>query len=254
MSKEKDFEDFADFADGEMQIPDLEEDLMDEKDKFQYNPDGDSSIFHKTQENPEDAIEKALENEPEEEIEETEIKEPQEKTPEEENETEKESKSQEENITQEEIEEESEEKNITSQEEELSQWEELSKDNSVVKKYILYIAKDFIPYIDNLSIDERNAFVNDAIQKKLDLEDEEKQQENKKRLTTHLILTVVTICLLTPFAILGVNKAILATFENYKYSQDNFEKLYKERFAKDKAYMRSVLYNQEQAKKKNKTH
>ena len=31
--------------------------------------------------------------------------------------------------------------------------------------------------------------------------------------------------------------------ENYKYSQENFEKLYKQRFEKDNAYMRSIQYN-----------
>ena len=41
-----------------------------------------------------------------------------------------------------------------------------------------------------------------------------------------------------------MNKAIMVTFENYKYSQTNFEKLYKQRFENDRAYMRSLQYNQ----------
>ena len=52
-----------------------------------------------------------------------------------------------------------------------------------------------------------------------------------------------------PIALLLVNKTIMATFENYKYSQENFEKLYKQRFEKDKAYMRSIEYNKELEKK-----
>ena len=31
---------------------------------------------------------------------------------------------------------------------------------------------------------------------------------------------------MTPFALLGAHKAIMITFENYKYSQESFEKLY----------------------------
>ena len=42
----------------------------------------------------------------------------------------------------------------------------------------------------------------------------------------------------------------MATFDNYKYSQENFEKLYKSRFEKDRAYMRSIQYNKEQELKK----
>ena len=58
---------------------------------------------------------------------------------------------------------------------------------------------------------------------------------------------------MSPIALLGVNKAIMATFENYKYSQENFEKLYKSRFEKDRAYMRSVQYNKEQEQKRKNT-
>ena len=133
--------------------------------------------------------------------------------------------------------------------EEISQWEELSENNSVVKKYIMYISKDFVPYIDSLNVDERMAYINDAIQMKIDSEDEKKKKIKKKKIKTHLILSILTFCIMTPFALFIVNKAIMATFENYKYSQENFEKLYKQRFEKDRAYMRSLEYNKELEKK-----
>ncbi len=136
--------------------------------------------------------------------------------------------------------------------EDISKWEELNSNNDVVKKYIIYISKDFVPYIDSLTVDERSAYINDAIQTKLDLEDVKKQKQKKIRLFIHLIITIITICLMTPVALLGVHKAIMMTFENYKYSQESFEKLYKQRFEKDKAYIRSVQYNKEMAKKNKK--
>ena len=131
---------------------------------------------------------------------------------------------------------------------ELSKWEELDKNNAVVKKYIIYISKDFIPYIDDLSTDERSAYINDAIQTKMDVEYAKRKQNKKKKLIAHLLVAIITICTMTPIALLGVNKAIMVTFENYKYSQDNFEKLYKQRFEKNKAYMRSIQYNKEHEK------
>lgn len=136
--------------------------------------------------------------------------------------------------------------------EDISKWEELNSNNDVVKKYIIYISKDFVPYIDSLTVDERSAYINDAIQTKLDLGDVKKQKQKKIRLFIHLIITIITICLMTPVALLGVHKAIMMTFENYKYSQESFEKLYKQRFEKDKAYIRSVQYNKEMAKKNKK--
>ena len=133
---------------------------------------------------------------------------------------------------------------------EVSPWEELSKDNSVVKKYIFYVSKDLVPYVDNLTTDERNAFINAAIQLKIDSEDENKKKQLKNKVIFHFIIMILTICLSAPFVLMGVHKAIMLTFENYKYSQENFEKLYRQRFQKDRAYMRSIQYNKEQELKK----
>ena len=134
--------------------------------------------------------------------------------------------------------------------EEISEWEEFDSKNSVVKKYIVYIAKEFIPTMDSLTTDERSAYINDAIQKKIDFEDVRKQKNKKFRLVLHFIVMIVVFVAVMPFALLGVNKVIMMTFENYKYSQDNFEKLYKQHFEKDRAYMRSLEYNKKQSKVK----
>lgn len=132
-----------------------------------------------------------------------------------------------------------------------SPWEEYAnKEDSAVKKYIFYISKDFVPYIDNLTTDERTAYINDAIQKKIDIENQEHHKENKRKVIIHFVVMILTIIIMTPLVLLGANKAIMATFENYKYSQENFEKLYKSRFEKDRAYMRSVQYNKEQEQKR----
>lgn len=138
------------------------------------------------------------------------------------------------------------------EEEEKSPWDEFDNGNSAVKKYIFYVSRDFVPYIDNLSTDERSAYINDAIQKKIDFEDEKKKSEMKRRITAHFVVMILTFVLASPFVLWLSHKAIMATFENYKYSQENFEKLYKQRFEKDRAYMRSIQYNKEQEAKKNK--
>ncbi|MBQ8476094.1 hypothetical protein IJ531_03430 [bacterium] len=131
----------------------------------------------------------------------------------------------------------------------ISKWEELNDENCVVKKYIIYISKDFIPQIDNMTTDERSAYINDAIQQKLDKNDEHKQIIEKRKTILHYIIAFIIVLALTPLALLWANKAIMATYENYKYSQENFEKLYKHRFEKDKAYMRSLQYNKELERK-----
>ncbi len=124
-----------------------------------------------------------------------------------------------------------------------NQWEELDNEDSVVKKYIFYVSKDFVPLIDSLTTDERSAYINDAIQRKIDAEYELSAEDKKKKILTHLIVMILTFFIVTPLVLFLVHKSIMVTFENYKYSQDNFEKLYKQRFEKDRAYMRSLEYN-----------
>ncbi|MBR5304580.1 MAG: hypothetical protein IKU37_07120 [Candidatus Gastranaerophilales bacterium] len=135
---------------------------------------------------------------------------------------------------------------------ELSHWEEIDENNSVVKKYIFHISKEFVPYIDKLTTNERNAYINEAIQNKIDLDNEKKQKDLKRKLKIHFVLMCFSLCLFAPVALFIAHKAIMVTFDNYKYSQENFEKLYRERFLKDRAYMRSIQYNKEQEMKKRK--
>lgn len=133
--------------------------------------------------------------------------------------------------------------------EDITHWEETNDDDSVVKKYIVYVSKDYVPYIDKLTLDERSAFINDALEIKINSQNANKQREYKKRILLHLFVAFIVICTTLPIAMIGVHKAIMATFENYKYSQDNFEKLYRQKFEKDKAYMRSLQYNKMMEKK-----
>lgn len=132
-----------------------------------------------------------------------------------------------------------------------SPWDEYTQEeDSAVKKYIFYVSKDFVPIIDKLSTDERTAYINDAIQKKIDIEHENHKKNAKRKVLIHIAIMILTFIIITPFVLLLAHKSILATFENYKYSQESFEKLYKSRFEKDRAYLRSIQYNKEQEQKK----
>lgn len=120
---------------------------------------------------------------------------------------------------------------------------DLSQENSPLKKYIMYIAREFVPIIDSMTIDQRIAYINDAIQIKIDNQKEKELKSKKNQFIIHLIIIISVFILSAPFALYIANKAIMLTFENYKYSQENFEKLYKQRFEKDSAYIRSLQYN-----------
>lgn len=126
---------------------------------------------------------------------------------------------------------------------EQNHWEETDDDNGIMKKYIFYVSKDFIPLIDSLTTDERTAYINDAIQRKIDAEYEKSASDKKKKILTHIVLMILTFFIFMPIALFIVHKSIMVTFSNYKYSQDNFEKLYKERLKNDKTYTNTTKYN-----------
>ena len=139
-----------------------------------------------------------------------------------------------------------------SEEEKITLEEEKAENDSPLKKYIFNVSKDFTNVIDGLTIDERTAYINDAIQMKIDSNNSTKQSNKFNEIITQAVIVFLTVCIVTPVAIFIMNKAIMITFENYKYSQTNFEKLYKQRFEKDRAYMRSLQYNQNLKERKNK--
>lgn len=130
------------------------------------------------------------------------------------------------------------------QEEKITLEEEKAENSSPLKKYIFNVSRDFVDTIDSLTIDERTAYINDAIQMKIDLNNQTRQSNKFNEIVTQAVVVFLTVCIVTPIAIFIMNKAIMVTFENYKYSQTNFEKLYKQRFENDRAYMRSLQYNQ----------
>ena len=139
----------------------------------------------------------------------------------------------------------------TAKEEENNNEEE--EKEAPLKKYLFYVSKEFENTIDNLSLDKRTAFINEAIQMKIDSTKANFQTQKINKIIFQAFVVFLTVCITTPIALFIMNKAIMLTFENYKYSQYNFEKLYKQRFESDRAYMRSVHYNklyQEMNKKK----
>ncbi len=121
--------------------------------------------------------------------------------------------------------------------------DEENDEDYVVKKYNVYISKDFVPYIDNLSTNELSAYINDAIQKKIDIEESERTGERKQRILGHFIVAIITAIIFTPVLLYTAHKSITTTLNNYKYSQDNFEKLYADKLKKNSVYTRSLKYN-----------
>lgn len=114
----------------------------------------------------------------------------------------------------------------------------MAEENDAVKKYVIYIAKDFVPSFDSMNSDERSAYVNDAIQLKVDLEGKDRKWHLFKRILRHIIVSVFTLILAVPALFWFADKSIKATVQNYGYVQENFEKLYKERADREKTIQR----------------
>lgn len=109
-----------------------------------------------------------------------------------------------------------------------------SGENDAVKKYVIYIAKDFVPYFDEMDTDGRSAYVNEALQLKIDLEGKDRKWHLFKRILRHIIVSVFTLIIAIPSLFWLADKSIKATVQNYSYVQENFEKLYKERVDRER--------------------
>lgn len=110
-----------------------------------------------------------------------------------------------------------------------------TNENDAVKKYVIYISKDFVPYIDNMDKDARSAYVNEAIQLKIDLEGKDKKWHLFKRILRHVLVSIFTLIIAVPALFWLADKSITATVQNYGYVQKNFEKLYKDKIERERA-------------------
>lgn len=110
-----------------------------------------------------------------------------------------------------------------------------TNENDAVKKYVIYIAKDFVPFVDDMDKDARSAFVNESIQLKLQMEGKDRKWHAFVRVLRHIIVSVFTLLIAVPALFWLADKSITATVQNYEYVQQNFEKLYKDKAERDKA-------------------
>ncbi len=97
------------------------------------------------------------------------------------------------------------------------------------KKYVVYITPNNVEYVDNLSIDERTALINEIISDKQVANSKSKRLKEQQIYYKHLIVACLTIIISFPLLFFAVNKSLQLTINNYQQSQQNFQKLYKEK-------------------------
>ena len=97
------------------------------------------------------------------------------------------------------------------------------------KKYVVYITPDNVEYVDNLSIDERTELINSIISDKQVTNKKSKRLKEQQTYYKHLIIACLTVIISFPLLFYAVNKSLQLTINNYQQSQQNFQKLYKEK-------------------------
>lgn len=115
-------------------------------------------------------------------------------------------------------------------------WEdpfEEEEENCAVKKYIFAVSKDYVNMIDPMDLDERSAYVNEAISLMIARDKMDAKKELKLNILRHIVIAVAAVIIGVPVMFYAVNKSIDITIRNYKYTQENFEKLYREKMKKD---------------------
>ncbi len=97
------------------------------------------------------------------------------------------------------------------------------------KKYVVYITPDNVDYVDNLSIDQRTELINNIITEKQKTSKKSQVLKSRQDYLKHLLLVCATVIISFPLLFYAVNKSLQLTITNYQQSQQNFQKLYKER-------------------------
>ena len=106
--------------------------------------------------------------------------------------------------------------------------------NQNFKKFVIQIDNDNVDYFESFSPSERVSLIN----KFLSLEQIKSRSDyRKKRIKEYLIhlsIVILTVFIFLPLFYFSINKLVLLTLENYKQTQLNFEKLYKDNSLKKK--------------------
>lgn len=97
------------------------------------------------------------------------------------------------------------------------------------KKYVVYITPNNVDYVDNLSIDERTELINNVIQDKHSSDIKSKRLLERQKYVKHLIVVCITVIIAFPILFFAVNKSLQICISNYQQSQENFQKLYREK-------------------------
>ena len=109
-----------------------------------------------------------------------------------------------------------------------------NSNNRNFKKFVIQINNDNIEYFESFSPSERISLIN----KFLSLEQIKSRSDyRKKRIKEyiiHLSIVILTVFIFLPLFYFSINKLVLLTLENYKQTQLNFEKLYKDNSLKKK--------------------
>ena|GEM_PF-2155870 len=115
----------------------------------------------------------------------------------------------------------------SSGEDEGSKWEDPFEedDSTAIKKYIFGVSLDYVDLIDEMNLDERSAFINDAIYIKLAREREDAKNYRWNSLFKHIMLMFITAIIGFPLLFWVGSKSVELTFENYRLMQKNFETL-----------------------------
>ena len=109
-----------------------------------------------------------------------------------------------------------------------------NSNNQNFKKFVIQIDNDNVDYFESFSPRERVSLIN----KFLSLEQIKSRSDyRKKRIKEYLIhlsIVILTVFIFLPLFYFSINKLVLLTLENYKQTQLNFEKLYKDNSLKKK--------------------
>ena len=108
----------------------------------------------------------------------------------------------------------------------------LEKDLSIIyanaKKYIIYIDKENVDFIESLSINERREIINKKLKEYKEQSIANRKAATRNKRLRHIAFSFFTFIIFFPMVLICINKTLQISVTNYSQAKGNFAKLYKE--------------------------
>lgn len=113
-------------------------------------------------------------------------------------------------------------------------FDEYEKENSSKKKYVFSVDQKYAFAIDEIPVEEREHFIEQAIKLKIEEDNGDRIRHKRVDFFKKILTVAIAVVIGIPTAFWTINWSVDSTIKNYEYCQKSFEQLFKKRYGTEK--------------------